>query len=198
MGTFFREEVAEPLNADFHVGFGPALDQRVGQMIPAPVAGGVEMPPDSILMRVMMNPMLDLAECNTRAWRACEIPAANGHGNARSCARIMSALACGGEVDGVRLIARRRSTVRSQSSATGRTWCWACRCAGDLVSCWRVRICRSGLMHVCLATGVRAGRLQSQTSMRVRAWGYVMNRMDSTTTGDRRGSDLAAAFYKAL
>ncbi|MGH2633697.1 MAG: serine hydrolase domain-containing protein, partial [Tepidiformaceae bacterium] len=56
VGTFFREEVAEPLNADFHIGFGPALDQRVGEMIPAPVAGGVTMPPDSLLMRVMTNP----------------------------------------------------------------------------------------------------------------------------------------------
>ena len=44
----------------------------------------------------------DLA--NTQPWRAAEIPAANGHGNARSVARIMSALACGGKVDGVRLL----------------------------------------------------------------------------------------------
>jgi len=27
-GTFFRTEVAEPLGADFHVGFGPELDDR--------------------------------------------------------------------------------------------------------------------------------------------------------------------------
>jgi len=101
VGTFFREEVAEPLNADFHIGFGPALDQRVGEMIPAPVAGGLQMPPDSLIARVLGNPPLQLDAANTREWRAAEIPAANGHANARSCARIMSALACGGETNGL-------------------------------------------------------------------------------------------------
>ena len=38
------------------------------------------------------------------AVRAAEIPAANGHGNARSMSRVHSVLACGGELDGVRLL----------------------------------------------------------------------------------------------
>ncbi|MHA2181018.1 MAG: serine hydrolase domain-containing protein, partial [Promethearchaeota archaeon] len=29
LGTFFREEVSNPLNADFHIGFGQELDNRV-------------------------------------------------------------------------------------------------------------------------------------------------------------------------
>ncbi|MGO9466444.1 MAG: serine hydrolase, partial [Isosphaeraceae bacterium] len=37
-------------------------------------------------------------------WRRADIGAANGHGNARSVARLQSAVACGGEVDGVRLL----------------------------------------------------------------------------------------------
>src|SRR5262249_38574209 len=40
----------------------------------------------------------------SESWRRAEIGAANGHGNARSVARIQSAVACGGEVDGVRLL----------------------------------------------------------------------------------------------
>ena len=40
----------------------------------------------------------------TERWRRADIGAANGHGNARSVARLQSALACGGEVDGVRLL----------------------------------------------------------------------------------------------
>jgi CubicO group peptidase (beta-lactamase class C family) len=40
----------------------------------------------------------------TEAWRLADIGAANGHGNARSVARLQSAVACGGEVDGVRLL----------------------------------------------------------------------------------------------
>ena len=40
----------------------------------------------------------------TEGWRRTDIGAANGHGNARSVARLQSAVACGGEVDGVRLL----------------------------------------------------------------------------------------------
>jgi CubicO group peptidase (beta-lactamase class C family) len=43
-------------------------------------------------------------ECNTREWRAAEIPAAGGTGNARSVARVHAALANGGAVDGVRIL----------------------------------------------------------------------------------------------
>ena len=33
LGTFFREEVAEPLGADFHIGLDPAHDGRVGEQV---------------------------------------------------------------------------------------------------------------------------------------------------------------------
>jgi CubicO group peptidase (beta-lactamase class C family) len=42
---------------------------------------------------------------NTRAWRGAEIPAANGHGTARALARIYGALAGGGSLDGVQVLA---------------------------------------------------------------------------------------------
>ena len=40
----------------------------------------------------------------TERWRLADVGAANGHGNARSAARLQSAVACGGEVDGKRLL----------------------------------------------------------------------------------------------
>jgi CubicO group peptidase (beta-lactamase class C family) len=43
---------------------------------------------------------------NSRAWRAAELAAANGHSNAFSLARIYGALANGGAIDGVRLLSR--------------------------------------------------------------------------------------------
>jgi len=42
---------------------------------------------------------------NTRAWRAAEVPSTNGHGHARAVARLFSALATGGEVDGAHVLA---------------------------------------------------------------------------------------------
>ncbi len=44
--------------------------------------------------------MADATAPNGGPWRLAEIGAANGHGNARSVARIMSALALGGTVGG--------------------------------------------------------------------------------------------------
>lgn len=198
VGTFFREEVAEPLNADFHIGFGPALDQRVGQMIPAPVAGGVELPPDSILMKVMMNPMLDLAACNTREWRACEIPAANGHGNARSCARIMSAMALGGEVDGVRLMSRaaiERATTEQcyrPDLVLGIPMRWG---LGFMLASKDLQLGPNG---GAFGHGGAGGSLAIADPEARASWGYVMNRMDASTTGDARARDIAAALYRAI
>ena len=41
---------------------------------------------------------------NSRSWRAAELPSTNGHGNARAVARLYSALAGNGEVDGVHVL----------------------------------------------------------------------------------------------
>jgi len=109
IGTFFREEVATPLNADFHIGVPEEVDHRVSKLIPPPMPkpgepGSMVFDPDSVQGRVMMNPVNTAQTSWERAWRAAEIPAANGHGNARSLARVGAAMACGGEVDGVRLM----------------------------------------------------------------------------------------------
>ena len=57
--------------------------------------------------KVFLNPSNGLSSevVNSRAWRGAEIPAANGHTTARALARLYSALACGGAVDGVRAMA---------------------------------------------------------------------------------------------
>jgi CubicO group peptidase (beta-lactamase class C family) len=36
IGTFFREEVAEPLGADFHIGLDAVHDERVAELVPPP------------------------------------------------------------------------------------------------------------------------------------------------------------------
>jgi CubicO group peptidase (beta-lactamase class C family) len=105
IGTYFREEVAEPLGADFHIGLPQSEDARVAQTIP-PREEFVPPPvdPSSVLGRAMVSCPLTGDEPNARWWRAAEIPAAGGTGNARSIARVHAALANGGTVDGVRLL----------------------------------------------------------------------------------------------
>ena len=118
LGTFFRDEVAGPLGADFHIGLAATEDERVAEMIPptpeetAAAGTAAAVDPESLLGKVMRNPALTPEIANTRAWRAAEIPAANGHGNARSVARVLAALACGGTLDGVRLLGENNAGAR--------------------------------------------------------------------------------------
>jgi CubicO group peptidase (beta-lactamase class C family) len=105
IGTFFREEVAEPLAADFHIGLDAVHDDRVAELIPPKEeADANDSDPNSIAARTVASFKLDAADAKTAAWRRAEIPAVGGHGNARSVARVLSALACGGSVGGVALL----------------------------------------------------------------------------------------------
>jgi CubicO group peptidase (beta-lactamase class C family) len=113
VGTFFREEVAIPLNADFYIGLPQEQERRVAELIPPtdakPGEAGYIDPATTpeVVRKAVGNPPLDAntaIHSRDRAWQAAEIPAANGHGNARSIARVGAALACGGELDGVRLL----------------------------------------------------------------------------------------------
>ena len=60
--------------------------------------------PNSVAFKTWTNPTTPLETSWTEGWRRADIGAANGHGNARSLARLQSAVACGGEALGVRLL----------------------------------------------------------------------------------------------
>ncbi|MEJ7634339.1 serine hydrolase domain-containing protein [Aeromicrobium sp.] len=106
LGQFFAKEIAGPLAADFHIGLDPAHDARVSPLSsPRPLT--LQTPPaepSDIQMRTFANPFLPAREANSERWRRAELPALNGHGNARSMARIQSLISHGGEVDGIRLL----------------------------------------------------------------------------------------------
>lgn len=123
IGTFFRTEVAEPLGADFSIGLPASEDARVADMVPPDfeaMASSLPTDANSIATRSVLSCVMDATEPRTRAWRGAEIPAAGGTGNARSVARVHSALACGGTVDGIRLMAPEtvEQVLVEQSSGT--------------------------------------------------------------------------------
>jgi CubicO group peptidase (beta-lactamase class C family) len=99
---FVDEEIAGPLDADFRIGAREADWGRCAEIIPPPPLPFdlASLDPDSVLVKVATGPVADATAPNTAPWRLAEIGAANGHGNARSVARIMSALALGGTVGG--------------------------------------------------------------------------------------------------
>ncbi|HEY3947385.1 serine hydrolase domain-containing protein, partial [Phenylobacterium sp.] len=105
LGTFFREEVAEPLGADFHIGLPASEDARVADLIPPPPGTAIGDGEQSELVANMSrNPGVDVLETRTRAWRGAEIPAGGGTGNARSIAQIHVILANGGMAQGKRFM----------------------------------------------------------------------------------------------
>jgi len=112
LGSYFREELAEPLGLDFHIGLAAEHDARVAEIVPAPPSPpGAPNPfvaarksPRSLVGRVFGNPTFETSDVNSRAWRAAELPAVNGHGTARDLARVYGALATDGVLDGERVL----------------------------------------------------------------------------------------------
>ncbi len=113
VGQFVREEISEPLGLDFHFGVSVADQARCATVVHAPNA------PFMILLRDRTSPAgrcwiplpLDREDFNSAAYRAAEIPASNGHGNARAMARFFAALAEGGCLDGRRFLSERMTQL---------------------------------------------------------------------------------------
>ena len=103
---FVAEEIAGPLGADFQIGAAESDWGRIADVVPPPPlpfdfeAIGLDSP----AVKTLTGPPVAAEEANTPGWRRADIGAANGHGNARSVARVMSVVARGGEVGGVRLL----------------------------------------------------------------------------------------------
>lgn len=200
IGRFFAEEVAGPLGADFHIGLDPSQFGRVSNVVPPPPmdfsALGAE--PSPVMLKTFANPPMDAAASWTDAWRSAEVPAANGHGNARSVARIQAVLAHGGELDGVRLLSEKgaRRPLEQQTDGV------------DLVMGMPVQF---GLGYA-----LNSGVVPIGPSANAYFWGgwggslvivdpdqrlciaYMMNTMKSGLVGDERGAGIIAATYRSL
>ncbi|UDY34325.1 serine hydrolase domain-containing protein [Dermatobacter hominis] len=100
LGTFFRTNLAEPLGADFHIGTGPEHDHRIATIIPPTKALGGRSSAGSVGERALNNPVITADVGNTVDYRRIELPASNGHGNARSMAQVQSIVSGGGSVGG--------------------------------------------------------------------------------------------------
>ena len=116
--AFFADEIARPLGADYHIGAPPECDARVSPMIQGSPL--IEPTGDLIKDRAYHNPLMTPQLASTVAWRRAEFGGSNGHGNARSVALVQSVLACGGEVNGVRLLSRAGCERALEVQADGR------------------------------------------------------------------------------
>ncbi len=104
--AFVAQEIAGPLGADFQIGAVQADWDRIAPVTPPPPLPFdlASLDPGSPVYKTFTGPVADAGAANTPAWRRAELGALNGHGNARSVARILRVLALGGEAGGVRLL----------------------------------------------------------------------------------------------
>jgi CubicO group peptidase (beta-lactamase class C family) len=109
---FVADEIAGPLGADFQIGAAERDWGRIADVVPPPqlpIDFGA-LPPDSPTVRTLTGPFVEAEVANTPGWRRADIGAANGHGNARSVARVMSVVARGVRSTESACSARTRST----------------------------------------------------------------------------------------
>ncbi len=127
VGAYFREEIAEPLSLDFHIGLDDAAISRCGDILvdpqPKPWAlMALTVVPDLLLPAQLRHVkkflrmgdtkvafsskarLPDTSEMNTQEWRKAEIPSANGHGTATALAKLFGVLSTGGARDGHKII----------------------------------------------------------------------------------------------
>jgi CubicO group peptidase (beta-lactamase class C family) len=199
LGTYFQEEIAGPLGADFFIGVPPSELHRISRLIPfgqgaAPDGGD----PESIAARTFRSPFAGAEHSWTDGWRRAEIPAANGHGNARSVAKLQAPLACKGSAFGVDLMSAETATSVMTPRISGT----------DLV------------LGVPLSFGLGFGLVSELVPLSPNknacfwgGWGgsnilvdqdaqmsvaFVMNKMHDGVMGDPRSLALLQAVYKAL
>jgi CubicO group peptidase (beta-lactamase class C family) len=200
IGTVFRQEIAEPLKADFWIGLPASEDKRVAELIPPPPGEAVGNGPmqSEIQRNMATNPGIDVAETRTRAWRGAEIPAAGGTGNARSVAEIHTILANGGIAKGGRRFmseAGVRKALELQSEGTDKVMNIPARFGmGFGLAGGAVPLPNPNTIY----WGGYGGSIIMIDMDAHTTIAYVMNVMRGTTTGDTRGFGLAMAAWDAL
>ncbi len=196
IGTWFAAEVAKPLGADFFIGLPESEDPRVSFVIPPPAVDWGSLDPAAIPVRTFSNPPLDATFPRHGWWRRAEIPAANGHGNARSVAMIQSVLAGGGEARGVRLLSPKGCEAVFEEQINGI----------DLVLGSQYRFgmgygLSTDLMPIgpraCFWGGYGGSLIVMDLDARLTVC-YVMNKMESGLEGDVRGANIVLAAAIAL
>jgi CubicO group peptidase (beta-lactamase class C family) len=214
IGTYLRDEIAEPLGLDFWIGLPEQHESRVavlggglGELVgeadaevdPEALAAIMELiGPDSTLGRALSagGAFAHTDAFNTRAVHAAEIPAAGGIGDARSIARLYAA--CIGEIDGIRLL-----TPEQLATATTQ------RSEGPDVVILNLDL-QFGLGFIVPSSLLQLGGPKSFGHFGLGgsmgwadpeaglAFGYVMNRLELGVTGDARSYNLVNACYDAI
>jgi len=217
LGTFFREEVGDPLDLEFWIGLPEELEGRISPVImpPPPPADQVNpmvrdavRDPKSITSRSVFNSgRWEAKYLQKREGHAAEIPGAGGIANARGLAGMYAPLACGGSLDGVTLVDQ-DSLVRMGATSMA-TWRDASLhfptrfALGYMKSTDNRRMGQGQTSSMLLSESAFGhpgfgGSLGFADPRARLSFGYAMNRMGQGMLTSDRGEALIDATYAAL
>jgi CubicO group peptidase (beta-lactamase class C family) len=198
VGRFLAREVAGPLGADVFIGLSEAEEHRVAPLIAPRVQTPFDiaaMAPEAVA--AITNPAMAPTLPNSRAWRAAEIPAGNGHASALGLARLYGAVAGGGALGGTRIM--RPETVAALNTVQtervdvmlGVAPFWRNGVLGNETGLYGPRPHLFG--HN--GWGGSFGCADTKDSIGI---GYVMNQMGEGIVGDVRATALCNAVYACV
>ena len=208
LGTFFRDEVAVPLGLDFHIGLDSSHDARVATIYSAVVSPEVAQQMERRQAEVAKAMPPGLAEArvnisvqgahNSEEWRRAEIPAANGHSDARSLARVYGALSVGGDLDGVHVLSPESISRATVEQAVGQDTMLPNKTRFGL-GFW---LCLDGNMgpnDTSFGHPGAGGSIGFADPVARIGFGYVMNQMKSgVVESDSTSRRLIDALYRCL
>lgn len=217
IGSFFHEEVARPLHADFHIGTPPSVQTRMSANHQTPGADTNEEraeimerlraagPPvdigddaGQIQLRIFASADIGSDFANSPAWRQAEIPAGNGVGNARSVARAQHVVANGGEAFGVRLMSEETARRAVELQIEGPDLVFQTHMAFGLGYGLPVQAFpQSPSEHAGFWGGAGGSSIVIDLDERM-SFSYTMNLMSTDIVGDLRASSLGDAVYRSL
>ena len=126
VGQIVRDEIGAPLGVDVLLGVRDEELARCAQFVAPPLGspfGAMGHAGDdtdfSTLTRYDDMRLLSAAAANSLEWKRAAFPAAAAFTNARALARIYGALACGGTIDGTRVIGKDTLSALSAAHARG-------------------------------------------------------------------------------
>ncbi|MBW2243638.1 MAG: beta-lactamase family protein [Deltaproteobacteria bacterium] len=207
LGTFFRDEIAGPLDLDFHIGLPEAEHGRVAEMGPMAMPGPDEKDaldigkmimadPEGMTARAFGNPPSMMAGVNVPEWRSAEIPGANGHTNARAVAKLYGIVALndGRVISSESIEAARCEQSRGPDAVLGLSTRFG---LGFMLS-QDERTTRFGPSEEAFGHPGAGGSVGLADTQRRLGFGYVMNRMGPRILLDDRALALIDAAYAAL
>ena len=121
----FQEEIAVPLNADFHIGVPESEFSRIGRLIPAGDGGGPSAEDDSIAARTFASPFAPATESWTEVGAALKFPLLTAILMREQSPDFKRLCLQGFGLRG-RLVSKETAESVMQAEFPARIWCWAC------------------------------------------------------------------------